>query len=119
MKRVQEKLRKRARRKIRVRKKISGSPERPRMSVYRSNRYTYVQVVDDTKGHTLCSASNATAEGKGIANRVEEMEKLGALIAEKLKKQKIARVVFDRNGYKYHGIVKAVAEGARKAGIEF
>jgi large subunit ribosomal protein L18 len=119
MNRLENKRRKRARRKVRVRTKIVGTAERPRLSVFRSNRYTYVQVIDDAKGHTLCCASNEAKDGREIKNKVADVEKLGALIGAKLKEHGISEIVFDRNGYQYHGIVKAVAEGARKAGLKF
>lgn len=118
MKRIDEKNRKRLQRKKRVRKNISGTSARPRMSVFRSNKYLSVQVIDDVAGHTLSSASLLEAELKGIKNTVEGGEKLGKVIGERLKAAKISSVVFDRNGYRYHGVVKAIADGARSAGIE-
>jgi large subunit ribosomal protein L18 len=119
MKKLEEKTRKRLKRKLSIRKKIRGTPECPRLTVYKSNRYTYVQAVDDVAGHTLAAASNKEKEQAGIKNKVADLAKLGALIGERLKAKKIEAVVFDRNGYRYHGKVKAVAEGARKAGIRF
>jgi large subunit ribosomal protein L18 len=119
MNRLENKIRWRLRRKVRVRTKVSGTAERPRLSVFRSNRYTYVQAIDDTKGHTVCSASNREKDGREIKNKVADIEKLGAMVGAKLKEKGIAEIVFDRNGYRYHGIVKAVAEGARKAGLKF
>ena len=118
MKRVDEKNRKRLQRKKRVRKNISGTSLRPRMTVFRSNKYLSVQVIDDAAGHTLSSASFLEAELKGTKNTVEGGEKLGKVIGERLKAAKISAVVFDRNGYKYHGVVKAIADGARSVGIE-
>jgi large subunit ribosomal protein L18 len=119
MKRIEDKIRRRAKRKVRVRGRITGSGDRPRMSVFRSSKHTYVQVVDDSKGHTLAAVSNLEADYKALKNNVVDAEKLGVAIGEVLKKLNIQSVVFDRNGYIYHGIVKAVAEGARKAGIKF
>ena len=119
MKRIEDKIRRRAKRKVRIRAKITGSSERPRMSVFKSSKHTYIQVVDDSKGHTLAAVSNLEPDRKALKNNVADAEKLGAAIAEELKKQNIQTVVFDRNGYIFHGIVKAVAEGARKAGIKF
>jgi large subunit ribosomal protein L18 len=119
MKRIEDKIRRRAKRKVRVRGKINGTSDRPRMSVFRSSKHTYVQIVDDSKGHTLASVSNMEADYKALKNNVGDAEKLGIAIGEALKKLNIQSVVFDRNGYLYHGIVKAVAEGARKAGIKF
>ena len=102
-----------------MRKKIAGSADRPRMSVFKSNRYTYVQVIDDSSGTTLCAVSNSSKENASIKNTVEGVGKLGEIIAGQLKDLKITSVVFDRNGYAYHGIVRAVADGTRKAGIRF
>ena len=119
MKRAQDTTRKRQKRKASIRKKISGTPERPRLTVYKSNSYTYVQAIDDAAGATLAAASNLEKEQRGMGNKVAALEKLGALIAERLKAKNVTAVVFDRNGYRYHGKVKAVAEGARKAGIRF
>ncbi len=119
MKRLQDKRRRRARRRIRVRKRVSGNADRPRMTVFRSNRYTYVQVIDDTSGSTLCSVTNLSKDNVSIKNTVADIGKLGELIGKKLKDIKITQVVFDRNGYSYHGMVRAVAEGARRAGIRF
>ena len=106
----------------RVRKKISGTPEMPRMSVYRSNKHIQVQVIDDTKGITLCAASTLDPELKG---QLEEVDKKGAaklvwkLIAERAIAAGIKNVVFDRGGYVYTGRVASVADGAREAGLEF
>jgi len=119
MKQVSEKRRKRLKRKVHIRKRISGTPDRPRMSVFRSNNHMYVQVVDDTTGKTLASASNTEAETKGFRNNVENGAKIGELIGKRLNDLKIEEVVFDRNGYLFHGIVKSIADGARKTGIKF
>ncbi len=119
MRKTSDTARKRLKRKASIRKKIRGTAERPRLTVYKSNRYTYVQAVDDTAGATLAAASNLEKGERGIVNKVASLEKLGALIAERLKAKNIATVVFDRNGYRYHGKVKAIAEGARKAGVRF
>lgn len=119
MKELQDKLRKRVQRRLHVRKDLSGTTERPRMTVYKSNRSLYVQVIDDSVGHTLASASTLEDSLKGIKRSVEGGAKLGEEIGKRLKEKNIAEVVFDRNGYKFHGIVKAIADGARKAGIQF
>jgi large subunit ribosomal protein L18 len=119
MKKISDTARKRLKRKASIRKKIRGTAERPRLTVYKSNRYTYVQAVDDSAGKTLAAASNLEKDQRGIGNKVASLDKLGALIAERLKARNITAVVFDRNGYRYHGKVKAVADGARKAGIRF
>ena len=118
-KEIESKLRKRDQRKMHVRKNLAGSPERPRMTVFKSNRYLYVQVIDDAEGKTLAAASTLEEALKAIKANVEGGSKLGEEIGKRLKEKNIGRVVFDRNGYKYHGIVKAIADGARKAGIEF
>jgi large subunit ribosomal protein L18 len=103
-----------------VRKKVSGTPERPRLVVLRSSKHIYAQLVDDTKGLTLFGASDRSegieVEGKG---KTAKSFALGRLIAAKAKTQGITTVVFDRGGYQYHGRVKAVADGARKGGLEF
>ena len=118
MKKINDKARKRLKRKASIRKKIGGTAERPRLSVYKSNRFTYVQAIDDVKGVTLAAASNQEKDQRVMGNRVGGLEKLGQLIAERLKAKNVAAVVFDRNGYRYHGKVKAIAEGARKAGVK-
>lgn len=118
MNRLETKKKQRAKRKLRIRKKISGSAAIPRMSVFRSNKYVYVQVIDDVAGKTLASVSNAQKENKALKSTVADAEKIGELIGAKLKEKKVSKVVFDRNGYLYHGVVKAVADGARKAGIQ-
>jgi large subunit ribosomal protein L18 len=112
----------RERRKLRIRKKVSGSTERPRMSVFRSARHIYAQVVDDVTGKTLASASTLSKDLRGMLaedNKVEAAKKVGALIAKICKSKQIDRVVFDRNGYLYHGRVSALAQAARDAGLEF
>ncbi|HEY6853051.1 MAG TPA: 50S ribosomal protein L18 [Gemmatimonadales bacterium] len=110
----------RYRRHLRVRKKVTGTPERPRLVVFRSSKHIYAQLVDDTKGLTLFGASDRSEgiaiEGKG---KTAKSFALGKLIAAKAKTQGINTVVFDRGGYQYHGRVKAVADGARKGGLEF
>ncbi len=119
VKELSDKLRKRVQRKRHVRKVLSGTPEKPRMTVFKSNKYMYVQVVDDVAGATLASASSLEESLKGFKRNVDGAAKLGAEIGKRLKEKNVAVVVFDRNGYKYHGIVKAIADGARKAGITF
>ena len=119
LKKMVEKDRKRFKRKIHIRKRISGTSERPRMTVFKSNRAISVQIIDDTNGTTLASASSLEKDLKNIKANVEGGGKLGELIGKRLIEKKIKAVVFDRNGYLYHGIVKAIADGARKAGVEF
>jgi large subunit ribosomal protein L18 len=114
-----EKDRKQLRRKIHIRKGISGTLERPRMTVTRSNRNLSVQVIDDTKGHTLVSASSLEKDLKNIKATVAGAAQLGEIVGKRLLEKNIKTIVFDRNGYLYHGIVKALADGARKAGINF
>jgi len=109
----------RERRHHRVRSKIKGSKERPRLSVFRSNKYNYVQLIDDEKGVTLVSASDLELKNKKGLTKTERAREVGKLIAKKAKAKKITKVVFDRNGYKYHGRVKAIAEGAREGGLKF
>ncbi len=119
MKRVDDKRNKKLKRKIHIRKRIFGTPERPRLTVYRSNKHVYVQAIDDTQGVTLASASNMEAEFKALKNNVADALKIGEAIGQRLVDKKIETVVFDRNGYLYHGIVKSIADGARKSGLKF
>jgi large subunit ribosomal protein L18 len=109
--------------KFRIRKKIVGSPERPRLVVYRSLNNIYAQLVDDINNKTICSASSA---GKKFSEQLKEKtpksnksKTIGKMIAQKALEMNIKKVVFDRNGYLYHGRVKAVADGAREGGLEF
>lgn len=119
MNKIIEKNRKLAKRKAHIRKTLSGTPERPRMTVFRSNLHMYVQVIDDVAGKTLVAASTLESELKALKNNVADAEKLGMAIGKRLLDKNIDTVVFDRNGYIYHGIVKSIADGARKAGIKF
>ena len=109
----------RTRRHIRVRRKISGTAECPRLCVYRSNTNLYVQVIDDVAGNTLVSASTLDKEIKTKKANIEAAKELGALIAKKALDKNIKTVVYDRGGYIYHGVVKELAEAARAAGLEF
>lgn len=109
----------RQRRHIRVRRKISGTAECPRLCVYRSNTNLYVQVIDDTKAITLVSASTLDKEVKTKHANKEAAKEVGALIAKRALEKNIKTVVFDRGGYIYHGVVKELAEAAREAGLEF
>lgn len=108
----------RKRRKIRIRKKINGSAERPRLVVFRSNKHIYVQLIDDLAGATLASASTLALEGEARLT-VENAKLVGKKVAEEAIKKSITSVVFDRNGFLYHGRVKAVADGAREGGLIF
>lgn len=106
--------------KNRIRKTVTGTADRPRMTVFRSNKQIYVQLIDDLDGKTIVAASSSEKEGtdqKG--NKIEQAERVGKLVAEKAKAAGIDTVVFDRNGYLYHGRVKSLAEAARKGGLKF
>ena len=119
MNRMIDKRSRQLKRKVHIRKTLSGTAERPRMSVFRSNQNMYVQVIDDTIGHTLVAASTVEAEFKDLRNTVADAAKLGEAVGKRLLDKGIKAVVFDRNGYIYHGIVKSIADGARKAGVQF
>ena len=103
----------------RVRAKIAGTPERPRLAIFRSNKGIYAQIIDDVKAHTLVAASTLDKEVKTKASNIEAAKEVGALIGARAAKAGIKNVVFDRGGYIYHGKVKAFAEAAREAGLEF
>ena len=109
----------RRRRHIRVRRKISGTPECPRLCVYRSNSNIYAQIIDDVAGNTIVSASTLDKEIKTKHSNKEAAKEVGTLIAKKATEKNIKQVVFDRGGYIYHGVVKELAEAAREAGLEF
>ncbi|MCS7260022.1 MAG: 50S ribosomal protein L18 [Anaerolineae bacterium] len=110
------------RRHRRVRKKVVGTPERPRLNVFRSLKHIYAQVIDDSRGHTLVAASSIDPELrerlKGLT-KTQQAAQVGRLLAERALRVGIRRVVFDRGGYKYHGRVKALAEASREGGLEF
>jgi large subunit ribosomal protein L18 len=114
-----EKDRKRLNRKIHIRKTLSGTAERPRMTVTRSNKNLAIQAVNDTKGCTLVSASTLEKELKAIKPTVSGGAELGEIMGKRLLEKDIKTIVFDRNGYLYHGVVKAIADGVRKAGVQF
>lgn len=111
----------RQRRRLRVRKKVYGTAERPRLNVFRSLNHIYAQIIDDDRGITLVAASSLSPElrGKVTGGNVSGAAAVGKLVAEKAKAKGITKVVFDRAGYLYHGRVKALAEAARKGGLEF
>ena len=112
----------RIRRHQRVRKTVTGSSERPRLNVFRSLKHIYAQVIDDSLGHTLISASTLDNDIRGQVDgmkKTEAAELVGKVLAERALASGVTKVVFDRGGYKYHGRVKALAEAARKAGLEF
>ena len=104
---------------VRVRGKISGTPERPRLNVFRSNASIYAQLIDDVNGVTLVSANTLEKEFEGATGNCEAAKKVGAVLAERAKAKGIEEVVFDRGGYVYHGRVAALAEGAREGGLDF
>ena len=114
----EKKIRTRARRAVRVRSKVQGTPERPRLSVFRSNRAIWAQVIDDRNGRTLASAATAQVTEKGLS-KTDQATKVGQLLAERAKAAGIDRVVFDRGPFLYHGRVKALADGARQGGLDF
>ncbi len=110
---------KKIRRKIRTRAKVQGTSERPRLSVFRSNRDIYAQLIDDENGKTLVGLSEKHLTSKAKLKKQDAAKELGLLIANKAKEKKVKKVVFDRGSYAYHGRVKAFAEGAREGGLEF
>lgn len=120
MNRITARIKRYTRRRRSVRKNIFGSPTRPRLTVSRSGKNMYAQVIDDTSGKTICSASTIEKDGKvdGGSNCSAAIE-IGTRIAAKAKKAGVDTVIFDRNGYRYHGRVKALAEAARKGGLKF
>jgi large subunit ribosomal protein L18 len=113
------KVQRRLRIKRSIRNKISGTPERPRLSVFRSNKAIYAQIIDDTTGKTLVAASSAKLDDAAATANVEVSNRVGKAIAAKALEKGIDQVVFDRSGYLYHGKVKSLAEGAREAGLKF
>jgi large subunit ribosomal protein L18 len=115
---VQTKPQKRLRRRRRVRARVRGSSERPRLSVFRSNRGVFAQLIDDDRGHTVASVSWIEPELKELARR-EQAKKAGELLAARAKDAGVETCVFDRGGYRYHGRVQALAEGAREGGLRF
>ncbi|MCK6508431.1 50S ribosomal protein L18 [Myxococcota bacterium] len=116
------KLQARLRRKRRIRATISGTPERPRLTVFRSSKFIYAQIIDDQAGHTLASVSDQSPQLREDLKSLKKKERaarVGQLLAERCKELGITSVVFDRNGYIYHGRVQALADGAREGGLEF
>ena len=118
-KRTSPKLKSRLKSKLRVRKKVNGTAERPRLNVFRSAKHMYAQLVDDVTGKTLVEASTQSMKMKSKSGNVEAAKAVGTEIAKKAAAKKIENAVFDRNGYLYHGRVKALAESAREAGLKF
>ena len=113
-----KKQEKRHRRHIRIKSRIKGTEKCPRLSVFRSNKYIYAQLIDDLNGKTLVSVSDVKI-GKSKLNKTEKAKELGSSLAKKAIDNKIEKIIFDRGGYKYHGRIKAVAEGAREGGLKF
>ncbi|MFO7769662.1 MAG: 50S ribosomal protein L18 [bacterium] len=109
----------RSRRRGRIRKKVRGTAERPRLAVFRSNKHIYAQLIDDVRGYTLAAASSRELDRKGSTKSVEASKEVGTFLAEKAQEAGIEVVAFDRGGYIYHGRVKALAEGAREGGLKF
>jgi large subunit ribosomal protein L18 len=103
----------------RIRQRVQGTPERPRLAVFRSVKHIYAQVIDDHAGHTLASASSNEKAGVKNGGNVAGAKEIGKLVAERAKTKGINKVVFDRGGYLYHGRIKALADAAREAGLEF
>ena len=104
----------------RIRKKVTGTAERPRLAVYRSNKEIYAQLIDDVAGHTLCSASSTDKQGKAFTGpKVEKAKQVGKMLAERAGEKGLKIVSFDRGGNLYHGRIKSLAEGAREGGLEF
>ena len=118
-KKLNDKDRKRLKRKIHIRKRLHGTAERPRMTVTRSNCNLYMQIIDDDAGKTLASISTLEKEFASLKPNTAGAAKLGEEFGKRILDKNIKTVVFDRNGYLYHGVVKALADGARKAGLEF
>ena len=119
LKKLNDKARKRLHRKIHIRKTVYGTAERPRMTVTRSNKNLFVQVINDDEGKTLASISTLEKEFVSLRSNIDGATKLGEALGKRLQEKKITTVVFDRNGYLYHGVVKALADATRKAGIVF
>lgn len=124
MNRITSKIQRRMRRKRGIRKTIYGTPERYRLTVFRSLSHIYAQIVDDTRNHTVVSASSLDKEvagklGSGQGGKLEKSKAVGALLAQRATAANVGTVVFDRNGYLYHGRVKALADAAREAGLSF
>ncbi len=112
----------RERRKFRIRSKLSGTTERPRLTIFRSAKHIYAQVIDDVSGTTLAAACTLSPDLKTVADedtKTDDARKVGALIAKICLEKNIEKIVFDRNGYLYHGRIKALAEAAREAGLKF
>ena len=119
IKKLSDKQRKRLHRKVHIRKQIYGTAQRPRMTVFKSGKNLYVQVIDDDEGKTLASISTLEKDFAALKANAESATKLGEALGARLKEKNITTVVFDRNGYLYHGVIKALADATRSAGIVF
>ena len=119
LKKCSDKIRRRLKRKFHIRKRVTGTSGCPRMSVFRSNKNLYVQVIDDDASSTLASISTLEKDFSSLRPNVDAGTKLGAELGKRLIEKNITSVVFDRNGYLYHGVIKAIADGARSAGVKF
>lgn len=119
MNRTKHRKTRRLRRKKGIRRTLLGMPDRPRMTVFRSSKHIYVQVVDDLKGHTVASASSNEKGSSGDGGNCTAAKDVGARVAERAKAAGVEAIVFDRNGYQFHGRVKALADGAREGGLKF
>ena len=119
MKKKKKKTAQRERRKKHIRIRIKGTAERPRITVFKSNLHLYAQAIDDKNGTTLCSASTLDKEFKNLKNNAISAQMIGEALGKKMMDKNIQLAVFDRNGYKYHGVIKALADGARKVGVKF
>jgi large subunit ribosomal protein L18 len=119
MAKAAKKNRNRERIKRRIRGKVNGTAERPRLSVFRSNKHIYAQLIDDAAGHTIAAASTVEKGLEAEGAPVEIGKRIGQLLAERAKEKGVQAAIFDRNGYRYHGRVQAVAEGAREGGLQF
>ncbi|AWG42867.1 50S ribosomal protein L18 [Candidatus Borreliella tachyglossi] len=118
MKKIKETEKRNVKRKRRIRDRIGlGVTDRPRITIFKSNRYFYAQVVDDTVGHTLASVSTIE-KGLKLNKNIDNVMKLGEILAKRLKDKNISRLIFDRNGYKYHGLIASFATSLREAGID-
>ncbi len=103
----------------RIRNRVAGTPERPRLAVFRSVNHIYAQIIDDQQGHTIVAAASTEKDWKGKGGNVDGAKLIGKAVAERAKSKGVTKVVFDRGGYQYHGRVKALADAAREAGLEF
>ena len=119
MDRAKQRVETRGRIRERVRSKVAGTTERPRLAIFKSQKYIYVQIIDDAAGKTIASASSKDADSSATGANAAAAKAVGALIAKRAKDKGITRVVFDRGGYLYHGNVKALADAARENGLEF